>query len=668
MINICTCAQRIPVNCLRNRRNSETHSAPSLAEETRSEHHSPPRHIALVTMSLLYTVLGGSLLCALLLRDFFPYLWQDLRMMLRMIASDFVMRSYAKKSPHVSALDIFLQKVQKCPNKPFLLFEGRLITYSDLDRHSNKVARAVQARTALKEGDCVAILLGNEPLFVSLWFGLAKLGCTVAFLNYNIRGKSLLHCFQSSGAQVLIAGSGLRSSVEEVLPALREGNVTVFILDDKCTTEGIENLNDKIQAASDQPMPLSLRSHVTLHSPFVYIYTSGTTGLPKAAIISHARALNVAHLFTINGLSSTDVIYLTLPLYHSAGSLIGIGSCIYQGATVVLRRKFSASQFWDDCRRYNVTVILYIGEVLRYLCNVPKKDSDRDHKVRIATGNGTRADVWKEFLNRFGDIQIYEFYGATEGNIGFLNYVSKIGASGRVNFLTRKALPFHLVKYDSEREIPIRDTNGHCIEVATGEAGLLISKITAKTPFIGYLGSRTLTEKKHLTDVFCMGDLYFNTGDLLMLDHDNFIYFHDRIGDTFRWKGENVSSSEVADVLLMLDFVQEVCVYGVVVPGNEGRVGMAAIQLQSGKDLDGAQLYEHVVAHLPNYSRPRFLREQSRIETTGTFKHYKVVMVQEGFNPNTVHDTLYFLDDKKRTYIQLDQDIYNCIISNQIKL
>ncbi|XP_078097263.1 long-chain fatty acid transport protein 2-like [Mustelus asterias] len=460
----------------------------------------------------------------------------------------------------------------------------------------------------------------------------------------------------------------LWSAVEEVLPALQEENYAVFVVGDDGTTESSRNLSNKIQAASDEALPLSLRAHVTFNTPCVYIYTSGTTGLPKAAIIPHGRVHRIASFISGCGLSSDDVIYTTLPLYHSAGSLIGVGGCIFLGATVVLRQKFSVSHFWDDCRRYNVTVIQYIGEVLRYLCSAPKRSSDRDHKVRKAIGNGARPDVWKEFLNRFGNIQVCEFYGATEGNVGFMNYVGKIGASGRVSFFSKKLMPFHLVEYDVDQEAPVRDANGHCIEVAKGETGLLIAKITSKSPFVGYAGSKSLTAKKHLRDVFSKGDLYFNSGDLMLLDKDNFIYFQDRIGDTFRWKGENVSTNEVADILLMLDFVQEVCVYGVTVPGHEGRTGMAAILLQSGRDFDGAQLYEHVTTHLPSYAQPRFVRERTTIETTGTFKYYKVTLVKEGFDPATVQDALYFLDNQKRSYIRMEEGIYNSITTGQARL
>ncbi|XP_059495197.1 long-chain fatty acid transport protein 2-like [Stegostoma tigrinum] len=617
-------------------------------------------------MQVLLGFLLALLLSGLLLRSWFPYLGHDLRNFYRAVTLAIRVMIYKRKQPPVTLLDVFLQRVRQSPNKTFVQFEGRTLSYSELDRQSNQVARIVQRRAGLQRGHCVAILLSNTPLFVSVWLALAKLGCPVAFLNFNIKGKSLLHCFKCCASQVLIVGGDLRCSVEDVLPSLRENNVTVLILDDECTIESIGN--DEIQAASDQPLPLSLRSHVTFKSPFIYIYTSGTTGLPKAAIITHSRAHLFASFIATCGIYSNDVIYTTLPLYHSAGSMVGICGCIYAGATVVLRRKFSVSQFWDDCRQYDVTVIQYIGEVLRYLCNVPKKSDERDHKVRLALGNGARPDVWKEFLNRFGNIQVCEFYGATEGNVGFFNNVGKIGASGRTSVFTRMFMPFHLVKYDVDREAPVRDANGHCIEVAKGETGLLIAKITPKAPFIGYAGNSVLTNQKHLRDVFCKGDLYFNSGDLMMLDNDNFIYFKDRIGDTFRWKGENVSTTEVADILSLLDFVQDVCVYGVTVPGHEGRIGMAAIQLQSGRKLERSQLYEYLRTHLPSYAWPRFVRVQKQIETTGTFKYYKVTLMKEGFNPMTIQEPLYFLDDQKRTYVPMDEQLYDSIIGGQVKL
>uniref|UniRef100_A0A8C8AU91 long-chain-fatty-acid--CoA ligase n=1 Tax=Otus sunia TaxID=257818 RepID=A0A8C8AU91_9STRI len=318
----------------------------------------------------------------------------------------------------------------------------------------------------------------------------------------------------------------------------------------------------------------------------------------------------VANLGRLCGLRPDDVVYTTLPLYHAAGLLIGVGGCFEVGATCVLRAKFSASQFWDDCRHYNVSVIQYVGELMRYLCNTPRRDNDREHGVRLAMGNGLRAEVWKEFLQRFGPVSIWEFYGATEGNAGFINYTGKIGAVGRANVFLKAFAPFELIKYNVEKDEPVRDERGLCIRVRPGETGLLVIKITKNTPFDGYAGDSQKTEKKVLRDVLVKGDAFFNSGDLLMIDHERFVYFQDRVGDTFRWKGENVATTEVEATLAMVNFIQEVNVYGVSVPGCEGRCGMAAIRLRAGASFEGERLYAFTRETLPSYAAPRFVRIQ----------------------------------------------------------
>ncbi|NXN33915.1 S27A2 synthetase, partial [Nycticryphes semicollaris] len=358
------------------------------------------------------------------------------------------------------------------------------------------------------------------------------------------------------------------------------------------------------------------------------------------------KLMMVANLGRLCGLRPDDVIYTTLPLYHSAGLLIGVGGCFEVGATCVLRSKFSASQFWDDCRRYNVSVIQYVGELMRYLCNTPKRPNDREHGVRMALGNGLRAEVWKEFLQRFGPISIWEFYGATEGNAGFINYTGKIGAVGRANVFLKAFAPFELIKYNVEDDEPVRDERGLCIRVGPGETGLLVIKITKNTPFHGYAGDSQKTEKKVLRDVLVKGDAFFNSGDLLMIDHERFVYFQDRVGDTFRWKGENVATTEVEATLAMVDFIQEVNVYGVAVPGCEGRCGMAAIRLKTGATFRGQDLYNFTGDTLPAYAAPRFVRIQDALEVTGTFKQCKGNLVKEGFHPDVVKDPVFFRDDK----------------------
>ncbi|XP_035508428.1 very long-chain acyl-CoA synthetase-like [Morone saxatilis] len=616
---------------------------------------------------VLYSALAGLVFLAFLLYLQNPYFVKDLRYAVTAIQIGMQLGKFKKQKPFYSILDRFLDKVARHPQKKFILFEDSSYTYSQADKESNRVARALSIHAKLKEGDTVALFLGNEPQFVWIWLALAKLGCTASLLNYNIRSKSLLHCFSCCEAKVLVAGADLRDAVEEVLPTLNQQGVRVFILSEECDVEGIESLSDKIQQASDQPLSPELRANINIKSPALYIYTSGTTGLPKAAVINHERIWMASFLQAIAGVRSDDIVYIYLPLYHSAGFLMGLCGAIEKGTTIVLRRKFSASQFWNDCRKYNVTAIQYIGEIMRYLCNTPKRDNDRDHKVRLALGNGIRADTWADFLQRFGDIRICECYGATEGNIGFVNYVGKVGAIGREHFLHKMGCPYALIRYDTEKEEPVRNSKGFCIEVPRGETGLLVAKIGERTPFSGYAKNKQQTEKKKLRDVFVKGDFYFNSGDLLKIDNEGFVFFQDRIGDTFRWKGENVATTEVADHLLMVDCVEEANVYGVKVPGHEGRIGMAALKLKENMDFDGKTTYQHVKNYLPSYARPRFIRIQDALVVTGTFKQMKVKLAEEGFNPAVIRDPLFYLEDNKG-YVPMTQEIFNSIAEGRVRL
>ncbi|MCJ8735944.1 hypothetical protein PDJAM_G00253330 [Pangasius djambal] len=622
-----------------------------------------------MAMYVCFTLLVAGL-CVLpaLLRTLCPYLLQDCAYILNAVRLGLRLERYKRRARFYSILDCFLDAVRKHPLKPFIHFMGETYSYSDVDRESNKVAHALQKVAGLKEGDTVALFIGNEPCFIWMWLGLAKLGCASALLNFNIRSKSLLHCFSCCGANVLILSEELCGAVQEILPALKEKSISVYVLSDACSTDGIKGISQAITQAPDQALCPSLRANVKSHSTSLYIYTSGTTGLPKAAMVTHERVWAASFIQAVSGVTSEDVFYLNLPLYHSAGFLIGFAGCIERGNTLVLRRKFSASQFWDDCRKYNVTVMQYIGETMRYLCNTPKRDNDRDHKVKIAIGNGVRVDVWNEFLKRFGNIYIRELYAATEGNIGFINYTTKVGVVGRVNFLHKKLFPHTLIKFDIEKEEPVRNADGFCVPAAPGEPGLLVGKITIKSPFVGYAGNKQQTEKKRLRDVFVKGDLYFNSGDLLRIDHENFVYFQDRVGDTFRWKGENVATTEVSDILTMVDCIEEANVYGVMVKGHEGRIGMAAVVLKEGKEFDGIDTCRVVANYLPVYARPRFIRIQSSLELTGTFKMKKVKLVEEGFDPALICDPLYFLDLVEKKYVALTQEIYNSVIAGDIKL
>jgi len=460
---------------------------------------------------------------------------------------------------------------------------------------------------------------------------------------------------------VLIVDPDLQENLEEVLPKLLAENIHCFYLGHSSPTPGVEALGASLDAAPSDPVPASLRATIKWKSPAIFIFTSGTTGLPKPAILSHERVIQVSNVLSFCGCRADDVVYDVLPLYHTIGLVLGFLGCLQVGATCVLAPKFSASRFWAECRQHGVTVILYVGEILRYLCNVPEQPEDKIHTVRLAMGNGLRANVWKNFQQRFGPIRIWEFYGSTEGNVGLMNYVGHCGAVGRTSCILRMLTPFELVQFDIETAEPLRDKQGFCIPVEPGKPGLLLTKVRKNQPFLGYRGSQAESNRKLVANVRRVGDLYFNTGDVLTLDQEGFFYFQDRLGDTFRWKGENVSTGEVECVLSSLDFLEEVNVYGVPVPGCEGKVGMAAVKLAPGKTFDGQKLYQHVRSWLPAYATPHFIRIQDSLEITNTYKLVKSRLVREGFDVGIIADPLYILDNKAQTFRSLMPDVYQAV-------
>ncbi|KAM9841320.1 long-chain fatty acid transport protein 6 [Aulostomus maculatus] len=621
-----------------------------------------------LSLGWLSALAAGVLSAHVLQKLCFPYLWRDLVFLFSVVRYGLRLELFKLTSRVVTVLDRFIQQAQRIPDKPFIIYEESVHTYRDVERRSNRLANVFLDTVHLSKGDCVALLMNNEPDFVCVWFGLAKVGCSVAFLNTNIKSRSLLHCFNCCGAKTLIVGAELVESLDGILPSLLEDNIQVWAMKSQSQHPQVYPLLDHVNAASDQPVPADLRATTSLKSPTLYIFTSGTTGLPKAAVITHLQSLKAAGGFWAFGATEDDVMYVPLPLYHSAASLIGIGGTIELGATCVLKKKFSASQFWNDCRKYDVTVFQYIGELCRYLCNQPQTDLDKVHKVRMGVGNGLRQDVWQEFQGCYGNIKMCEVYGSTEGNLCFMNHIGKIGTVGRSNFLYRLLFKYDLVKYDMVKDEPVKDQYGFCQRVEKGETGLLLSKISALSPFFGYAGSKQLTEKKLLRNVFAKGDAYFNTGDLMAEDHEGFISFKDRVGDTFRWKGENVATTEVMETLGLVDFIQEVNVYGVEIPGHEGRAGMAAMIVKPGLVFDGKKLFECVLRDLPAYARPLFIRLQEVMEMTSTFKQQKFQLVQSGFNPATILDPLYVLDQQQKSYISLTDDIYQAVLSGERKL
>ena len=557
------------------------------------------------------------------------------------------------------------QVVDAHADRVAIRFEGADMTYRQLDARANSYAHWALAQ-GLKKGDAVALLMGNRPDYVCAWIGLAKIGVVSALVNTNLTGAPLAHAITIAEADHVLTSADLAPAAAAIAPTVPR-TPRVWALDEGHTALPLE---EALAAASAERPDPALRQAVTLDDMALYVYTSGTTGAPKAAKMLHRRILVMMLGFKgAGGARATDRVYVTLPLYHSTGGIAGVGFALTSGATLIIRRKFSASHFWTEAAAEGATVFFYIGELCRYLLNQPPQAADTGHRLRLGVGNGLRGEVWEKFQPRFGIGKIVEFYGSTEGNVSLFNFDGHMGAVGRVPDWLRKRINFRVVKFDVENEAPVRGSDGLCIEAAPDEAGEVLGEIKSddtRTRFEGYHGDARQTESKIMRDVFAKGDVWFRTGDLLRRDRYGYFYFVDRIGDTFRWKGENVSTNEVADALAQYPGVTETNVYGVKVGELDGRAGMAAIILAPGADIDG--LYAHVVNALPAYARPLFVRIQPEIETTGTFKYRKVDLVRDGFDPAATGDPIWFDDPSQKRYVRVTPELYAEIEAGKFRL
>ncbi|XP_033826668.1 long-chain fatty acid transport protein 1a [Periophthalmus magnuspinnatus] len=572
-----------------------------------------------------------------------------------------------------NVLSIFAETVKRHPNKPALIYEatGEAWTFTQLDELSNAVAHWAQDQGWVS-GDVVALFMESRPLQVALWLGLAKVGVEAALINFNLRQDSLLHCLGVSGSRAIVFGAELADAIQDVSAALNPSMVRF------CSGELNAVQLTGLKAQPLEPLLLSAARHSPspchprkgMNDRLFYIYTSGTTGLPKAAIVVHSRYYRIAAFgYFAFRMRPDDIIYDCLPLYHSAGNIVGVGQCLINGLTVVVKRKFSASRFWDDCIKYNCTIVQYIGEICRYLLSQPVQPSEKRHKVRLAVGNGLRPSVWEAFTERFGVKQIGEFYGATECNCSIANMDGKVGACGFNSRILPFVYPIRLVKIDEDTMELVRDSRGLCVPCQPGEPGLLVGRINQKDPlrrFDGYANPEA-TKKKIAHNVFKKNDTAYLSGDVLVMDDFGYMYFRDRGGDTFRWKGENVSTTEVEGILSSLLSQTDVAVYGVTVPGVEGKAGMAAIADTTGS-FDPNSFMQKVQKALPSYSRPVFLRLSPQVDTTGTFKIQKTRLQREGYDPRHTTDQIYFLNSRAARYEVVDEQLYNAITEGNVSL
>ena len=549
----------------------------------------------------------------------------------------------------------------KFGDAPALLSDGECLTYRALAERSTRYARWAIAQE-LAKGDAVCLLMPNRPEYMAIWLGITRVGGVVALLNTNLAGSSLAHCINIAAPRHLIVAVELIDRLTAVWPDVA-GAPKIWI--HGAGHDHYPRIDDDGERYGRDTPSEAERRAVTIDDRALYIYTSGTTGLPKAAKVSHARVMQWSHWFAgLMDARSSDRMYNCLPMYHSVGGVLATGAVLVGGGSVVIRERFSAREFWSDVVGWDCTLFQYIGQLCRYLLHTERHPHETDHRIRMCCGNGLPPDVWNAFKERFRVPRILEFYAATEGNVSLVNVEGKPGAIGRIPLFLAHRFPATLVKYDADAEAPVRDARGFCVRCAPNEVGEAIGQLPKDQSnvgrrFEGYTNEEA-SEKKILLNVFAPGDSWFRTGDLMRKDEDGYFYFVDRIGDTFRWKGENVATSEVAATICGFDGVKEANVYGVAIPGTDGRAGMAAI-VADDRRLDLAALRTHLVDHLPDYARPVFLRVRDDLAVTTTFKHTKSALVREGYDPAAIDDALYFDDRERQAFVRLDKALYDRI-------
>ncbi|XP_063387813.1 long-chain fatty acid transport protein 1 isoform X3 [Cydia fagiglandana] len=549
----------------------------------------------------------------------------------------------------------------------------RHLTFRQGEEFSNRIAWYFK-RQGFKSGEVIALFMETQPEYVFIWLGLAKLQVTTALVNTNLRGAQLTHCLKIAGCKALVFGDELADGVKEIRSEIHDIPLFQFNSPDRPLEKPATILQDAAPLASEltemSAAPFTEAGTASPRDTLMYIYTSGTTGFPKAAVITNIRYLLIPlGVHTSARLSSSDVVYDPLPLHHTAGGVLGAGQALVLGSTVVLRKKFSASNYWKDVAKHGCTAAQYIGEICRYLLAVPPSPSDRAHRVRVIMGNGLRPQIWQEFVERFGVERVMEFYGATEGNSNLINLDSKVGAIGFLSRLVSSIYPLTLVKCDEITGEILRNSDGRCISCGPHEPGLLLGKIDAKKAILTFAGyaDKTASDKKMVRNVKKEGDCYFNTGDILVMDHFGYFYFKDRTGDTFRWRGENVSTAEVEGVISTLVGLKDAIVYGVSIPNVEGKAGMAAIA-DPEKKLDIPYLTKGLQSSLPAYARPLFLRVLPEPPLTSTFKLRKKDLIEQAYTLDLHEDPMYFLDQKTGEYVPLTRKLYDDIVKGVVRL
>ena len=561
----------------------------------------------------------------------------------------------------------FEQSVEKYKNKDFIFFEDQTWTYSEINNTANILAHKL-IEDGISHGDKVILFMENRPSYVSTILALNKIGAIGVLINTSLKGEPLIHCINSSNSKKCIFGAELSGSLEGVLSSI---NITaksdiywVQDLPNGNCPEWATDINKILDLSKTDN--LSETNNVTAKDIAFYIFTSGTTGVPKAALFPNVKIVASSTNITRGGyrMNSEDCLYNCLPLYHSTGMMLGLCACIHVGASTFIKRKFSASSFWKEVKKYNTTAFIYVGELCRYLSLQDPVDEEKDNPITKMVGNGLRPDLWDCFRNRFCVERICEIYGASEGNGFFMNLLNKDQTIGMTNN------KIELLEYDIGENKLKKDIDGNFIRVKENQPGLALVEIGPNAIFNGYTDKKA-SDEKIFRNVFNDGDSWFNTGDILKTMDVGFALgrkhyqFVDRVGDTFRWKSENVSTNEVAEILNLFNQVNMANVYGVKIPKSEGRAGMVAFNCEL-KEFKWSDFSKFVAEKLPKYAQPIFIRIIKELETTGTFKLKKNDLREEAYHLDKIKgDQIYIKKPGNSSYEVLDRSYYDIIMSGE---
>ena len=560
---------------------------------------------------------------------------------------------------------MFQTTAAKYSNKSAIVCGDSELTWGQFNALTNQYAHSLKSQ-GVARGDCVAVLIENRTELLCSIFALAKIGATAGLVNTGLTDRPLAHCISIVESKKCLVGQELLAAVSGV-----KGDLTLqdkdylWVADPLIIVDAPDWATNFSATLAGMPTDnLPETDEIVAGEIALYIFTSGTTGLPKPAVIYHRKIMSAAKPYSKVGFHAkpSDRMYICLPLYHATGFLLGIGSCLYSGASMFVRRRFSATQFWPEVQKHQTTLFIYVGELCRYLAMAPECPDEKNNPLKTMLGNGLRPDIWDTFRNRFGVKRITEIYGSSEGNVSFLNILNKESTIGTGSVVVM------LVKYDIENDEIVLDEDGKVIEVEPGKAGLMLGQIDDRYKFDGYKNAGA-TNDKILTDLREPGDRWFNTGDLIRtvdvgfamgLPHYQFV---DRVGDTFRWRAENVSTNEVGEILNACDQVEISNVYGVDIPGAEGKAGMAAITLMPGQQFSAAEFTEFVDRELPAFARPVFVRIEQHQDTTGTFKLFKGKLKQQAYHLDQVDEPIYVRQPKSKQYELLNHGFYEQLIN-----